>query len=351
MRIELERTAFARLLAQVNKVVEKKNTIPILGCVRLAVDGGVLTATTTDLDTEISGSMTTGDSLDTEFCVDALRLEDIVKKVAGNTITMDVDGNEVVVKAGRSRFTLYTLPASDFPTMSTGNYTAEFSIDLAALFAPVTFAMSSEEVRYYLNGVLFQANGSEVIATATDGHRLATNRGDLAVEFRDVIVPRKVAGMLPKGKIDVAVGETKIRFSADGAAMTSKLVDGTFPDYERVIPKDNDKHVTFNGAEVKAAADRVAIMASGTRAVRVDVHSDEMVLSIRGDGEALDSVAVTYSGEPLYVGFNSQYLVDAIGNMPAGEINMAMHDAGSPVLLTSKAAPGLRCVLMPMRVG
>ena len=344
--MRIARTDFGRLLAQTIKAVESRNTIPILGHVKLVNEGGALTATATDLDVEITGTIP-AEGEDMALCVDAKLLAGIVNKIGGVMLDMAHDGNRLTVKAGRSRFTLDTLPVGDFPTMNTDNAAwVEFEADLAALFAPVMFAMSNEETRYYLNGINLEPG----IATATDGHRLSTNRIEPWGEHAPVIVPRKTVGLMPKGAVKVALTNTKMRVVADGVTITSKLIDGTFPDYERVVPKNNSRVVTVDNASLRAAAERVSVIsAERARAVKLEIAGDAIALTMRGEGEAADEVECNYGGEPIAVGFNSAYLAEMLGNLPAGEVELHLEDAGAPALLVSKQAEGLRCVLMPMR--
>lgn len=355
MRIELQRNEVARLLAQVTKAVESKNTIPILATVRLVAAGGVVTITATDLDIEISGSIAaSGD--DMAFCVDAKLLAGIVSKAAGDTITIEYADNEATIKAGRSRFKLPALPVDDFPTMNVGAFDTEFDIDLAALMAPVQFAISTEETRHYLNGVNLHIKDGRLVAVATDGHRLARHIGPEVSGVPSVIVPRKTVGLLPDGVVNVAISATKIRIATPTATITSKLIDGTFPDYERILPTDNDKVATFTGADMVAAANRVQVVsAERERGLRLAIGAEEISLWIRGEGEAEDVVACTFTGptaevEPMQIGFNAAYLAELVGIFGAGDVHMALADAGSPAVFTGKAGNDLLCVLMPRRI-
>lgn len=353
MRVSIPKNDLARLVSSTAKAVESRNTLPILACVRLVVASGRVTATATDLEIEIQASAPCEAAEDGGFCVDAKLLAGIVSKAAGDTIAIDYDGSEATLKAGRSKFKLPTLPAEDFPKLDAGTFGASFEADLSALFAPVQFAMSDEETRYYLRGVFLQPGA----ATATDGHRLATRAFDPLGEFEPVIIPRKTVGILPKGAATVELSSTKIRLTAGGMQMTSRLIDGTFPDYERVIPGGNDKVVTFDGDALKAAVTRVAVVSNERgKSVKLTVREEEIELWQRGEGEATDSVPASYRGpalraadDPLSIGFNGSYLADALGALPAGQVDLAIADAGSPALLTSQAAEGLRIVCMPMR--
>ena len=341
------RTDLSRLIQQVSKAVEARNTIPILACVKLELADGKLTATATDLDIEITGTIEAhGD--DAAFCVDAKRLAGIVAKLTGESLEITPADNRVAIKSGRSRFLLDALPAADYPDISAGGFDIEFRVDLAALFAPVAFAISTEETRYYLNGI----NMEPGIVTATDGHRLATLKTEAWPDHKPVIVPRKTVSLVPKGEIAVSLSPNRIRMESAGVTITSKLIDGTFPDYERVIPKQNGKAITVDNATLRAAAERVAVISDERgRSVKLSAAGGALALSVRGAGEADDEIECEYSGEPIHIGFNVAYLVDALGSMPDGEVVLRLADPATPALLTSPAAPDMRVVLMPMRVG
>lgn len=332
----------ARLLGSVTKATDTKGTIPILGTVRLVADGTALTATGTDLDLEVSGSIPATGTL--SACVDAKLLSGIVSK-AGSEITLETEPGQLVVKSGRSRFRLPTLPVEDFPSFNHGDFPVTFEADLAALFAPVAFAISTEETRHYLNGIYLEPTA----ATATDGHRLAHAKADLPV-FQPIIVPRKTVGILPKGSARVSLSSTKIRVQTADMVMTSKLIDGTYPDYRRVIPTGNDKYVLADKAALQAAVARVSTVADQRgRAVKLEIAPGQIALSVRGDAEATDSVEVDYSGEPLEIGFNAAYLQEILTNVPGETVRIALNDAGSPTLFTG-SDEGVRAVCMPMRV-
>jgi DNA polymerase-3 subunit beta len=355
--MRVERHAFARLLADTAKVVEARNTIPILTTVRLVAADNRLAVTATDLDIEVSGSIDAetglGGAGDIAVCIDAKLLTGIVNKVAGGEVSIDADADGgVVLRAGKSRFKLETLPVDDFPDMPAGDLPAAFNINLAALVAPVKFAMSDEEVRYYLNGVYLRPLDGNIVAVATDGHRMSVHSAPLADEFPAVIVPAKTVGLIPSGDIRVELSSTKIRLTSGDVVITSKLIDGTFPDYERVIPRNNDKIIAVDAGTLRAAANRVVLISNERgRSVKLSAANDSIDLTARGAGEASDSVACEYSNDPVEVGLNAQYLSDVLTAMPDGQVRIALADAGSPVLFTSPANDNLRVVAMPMRVG
>lgn len=355
MRVNVRRDDFARLLATNAKVVESRNTIPILSHLHLSANGETLTVRGTDLDTEATGSIAAEGEAGA-VCVDAKLLTDIIRKSTGEEVSLEFVDPHLVVKAGRSRFKLQTLPPEDFPTMAGGAYDTEFEIDLAAFLAPVAFAMSDEETRFYLCGALVHADAGELVTVATDGHRLARNgmAHDVAASLEGmpgVIIPRKTVGLLPKGAVTLAVSDNKIRITAaDGSTLVSKLIDGTFPDYNRVIPRGNENKVTFDRDALMKAADRVTTVSDGRgRGLKLTIGRDEIELSMRQQDEAEDVVACV-ADEPAEIGFNGAYLAATLAAMPPGEITMKIDGSGAPGLFTSASAPGWLGVIMPMRV-
>jgi DNA polymerase III subunit beta len=355
MEMNISRDDLIRCISAVARVVESRNTIPILSTIKLVFDGKTLTATATDLEI-IATAEAPASGKAFSACVDAKLLADIGKKVSGD-VTMTFTDGTVTVKSGRSRFKLNALAASDFPDMKEAGFDAEFSIDLAALFAPCMFAISTEETRYYLNGVFVHVDeGGKLRAVATDGHRLSLHEVELpegADTMPAVIVPRKVSSILPKGDVSVSVGKSAIRIVSSGLTLVSKLVDGTFPDYKRVVPKDNDKIVTSERVDLSKAAERVTVVSQEKgRAVKLSIASGSIGLSVSGAeaGEASDEVEASYTGEPIEIGFNSRYLAEALGVLPNGPVNIAISDPSAPALLTSSAFEGLSITLMPMRV-
>lgn len=349
MRLSIGRQSLARVLGAVSKVIESRNTIPILSHLMLSADSGRLHVTGTDLDITATASTEADIDTDGSVCVDAKLLGSIVAKAGADDMKISLEDDKLTVKSGRSRFSLATLPAADFPTLSDGKYDATFDLDIAALFAPVQFAISNEEARYFLNGVFFK--GGDSVAVATDGHRLARNNGPAIPEFEGIIVPRKAVSLLPKGAVTVSVSDNKIRIEAGDFVLTSKLIDGTFPDYTRVIPKENDKIVVVDRDAMMKAADRVVTISSERgKAVKLSIAPGAIAMSARSDvGDAQDEVAADYSGEPIDIGFNSLYVRDIFAVLPAGSVTIKLADSGSPALITG-GLDGWDGVLMPVRV-
>lgn len=336
---------FARLLATVTKVVESRNTIPVLATVRLIAGDGKLTATATDLDIEISGAIDADGAF--AACIDAKLLTGIVGKAAGDVVELTKTDNGATLKAGRSRYQLQTLPIDDFPTMATAAWDAEFNADMSAVLGPHAFAMSDEETRYYLRGVFLEPDN----ATATNGHKLSTASFDKLGDFAPVIVPAKTVGIVPKMPATVRLSAAKIQFQTADAIITSKLIDGTYPDWRRIMPSANDKLVTVDGSALKAAAERTAVISDEReRGVKLDISENEIALYVHGNGEAQDSVPCQYGGEPITIGFAVHYLAEILASLPAGDVTIALADAGSPALFTSANDEGRRVVLMPRRI-
>ncbi|QCM10304.1 DNA polymerase III subunit beta [Agrobacterium tumefaciens] len=350
MHLVIHKEDLTRALAATTKVVEARSTIPILSSVQLAAAGDGLAITATDLDIIATAGVPADINKTGNICVDAKLLNDIARKATGD-IAMSLEGDKLLVKSGRSRFSLSTLPAEDFPTLGEDKFDAQFEIDLAALFAPVSFAISTEETRYYLNGVFFKG-GSKSEAVATDGHRLGRHIGPELPAFEGVIVPRKTVGLLPKGKVQVAVSPQKIRIVSDDVRITSKLIDGTFPDYERVIPKNNERVVTVDRDGLMQASDRVSTVSSERgRAVKFSIAPGSIALAVAaGEASANDEVEAEYSGEPMDIGFNAVYVRDVLNVLPSGPVKLALQDGGTPGLITSDGFEGLTLVCMPMRV-
>lgn len=352
MRVSIDRATLAHALSAVTKVIESRTTVPILSNVLLSVADGRLTVRGTDLDIEISTSVPVLDATDGTTTVDAKLLADIAKKAAGD-IVLEQDGDVLVVKSGRSRFRLQTLPAEDYPSLASGTFDTEFDVDLAALVAPVGFAISTEETRYYLNGVFLHTVRGKLAAVATDGHRLARHYGDEHDHFDGVILPRKLVGILPNGTVHISLSTTKVRITTADSVITSKLIDGTFPDYQRVIPTGNDKIVTVDKAALQKAVDRVSVVSSERgRAVKLEIAPGSINLSVSSpdSGSAVEEIEADYSGEPVEIGFNARYLSEMLANFGGEKVRIALADSGSPTLISAVGDDALLSVLMPMRV-
>ena len=371
MRVTIERAILLKALNHVHRVVERRNTIPILGNVLLRAEGNVLSLKATDLDMEVLERAPAEVEQPGATTVPAHMFFDIVRKMPdGAEIGLDTgSGSTMTVKAGRARFSLQMLPDADFPDLNAGDLPFEFTVSgevLKRLIDRTQFAISTEETRYYLNGIYFHVLGDDgaarLRAVATDGHRLAKAEVDApagSIGMPGIIVPRKTVGEIqklledPGAVVTVSLSDTKIRVATDALILTSKLIDGTFPDYERVIPKANDKVLTLDKADFERAVDRVSTISSDRgRAVKLTLADDKMVLAVNNpdSGSATDEIPVGYGADPIEIGFNSKYLLDIAGQLTSGEAEFRLADPGSPTLIQDKGDADALYVLMPMRV-
>ncbi len=370
MKLSIERGKLLRSLGHVQSVVEKRNTIPILSNVQIEVENGFLALTATDLDLTIVDTTEADISEGGATTVPAHTLFDIVRKMPeGAEVELSLDADQrLALSAGRSRFALACLPKEDFPVMSAGDLPHRFDVasdQLKRLVDKTRFAISTEETRYYLNGIYLHVsdNGDSTLrAVATDGHRLARMEiplPDGAKGMPGVIVPRKTVNELRKlidefdGDVSVALSETKIQFSFDGAVLTSKLIDGTFPDYSRVIPLGNDKVLEVDCHMFAEAVDRVSTISSDrTRSVKLNLETDKLVLSVNSpeNGTAREEVSAQYAAEAMEIGFNARYLLDILGQVEGDTMNAKLADPSSPTVIQDSADPAALYVLMPMRV-
>ena len=371
MKLTIERAALLKSLGHVQSVVERRNTIPILSNVRMEAGDGRLSLNATDMDLEIAESVDAEVTVPQTTTAPAHTLYDIVRKLPeGSQVEMESgEADQLVLRSGRSRFTLTCLPTEDFPVMSGGELPHSFVVtagELRGIFDRTHFAISTEETRYYLNGIYLHAaqrDGVDILrAVATDGHRLASVEIPLpqgAADMPGVIVPRKTVAELRKlidetgDEVAVALSETKIRFSFDDATLTSKLIDGTFPDYDRVIPTGNDKIMEVDRRLFAEAVDRVsAISSEKSRAVKLSLEKGALTLSASSpeSGSATEEIEVDYDDEALEIGFNSRYLLDIASQIESEGAQFAMADGASPTIVREVGDDSALYVLMPMRV-
>lgn len=372
MKITIERGTLLKSLNHVQSVVERRNTIPILSNVLIKAADGQLTLTATDLDIEVQEAVDADVAQSGATTASAHTLYDIVRKLPDGAQIELATGQEdgrLTLTSGRSNFQLQALPMEDFPVMTTGTLSNSFEMQADALLRLIhktRFAISTEETRYYLNGIYLHAvtdgQTPALRAVATDGHRLAQVEHALpagAEEMPGIIVPRKTVLELQKlldgqlGLVSVGVSETKIRFEFDTIILTSKLIDGTFPDYGRVIPAANDKMLSVDGKRFAEAVDRVStISTEKSRAVKLHLDNGRLTLAVSNpdSGSATEELAVTYSETPLEIGFNARYLLDIMGQLDGEEASFALADSGSPTLVRDSEDANALYVLMPMRV-
>jgi DNA polymerase III subunit beta len=370
MKVTIERATLLKSLGHVQSVVERRNTIPILSNVLIDASGsGSIKLMATDLDLQIVEHVQAMIETPGATTVSAHTLFDIARKLPeGSQVRLDAAEGKMLVQAGRARFNLQTLPRDDFPIIAEGPLPTSFELPATTLIAIIDktrFAISTEETRYYLNGIFFHVaeDPTPVLkAAATDGHRLARvtyPRPDGAEGMPDIIVPRKCIAELRKlldevdGSVRIDLSPTKIRFDLGNAVLTSKLIDGTFPDYSRVIPTGNDKLLRIDPRSLEEGVDRVATIATEkTRAVKLSLDKDKVTLSVTSpeNGTAAEEVPGDYSAEPLDIGFNARYLLDILGQVQGDAIEMHLADAAAPTLIREGEKASALYVLMPMRV-
>ena len=375
MKATIERAKLLRCLSHVQSVVERRNTIPILSNVLIEASAdGRVRVMATDLDLQVIESLDAA-SVETPgaITVSAHLLFDIARKLPdGSQVSLETADNRMAVKAGRSRFQLPTLPRDDFPVIAEGDLPTSFELParlLAELIDRTRFAISTEETRYYLNGIFLHVSDDDqpvLKAAATDGHRLARftlPRPAGAEGMPDVIVPRKAVGELRKlleesldGNVQVDLSASKIRFTLGGeggVVLTSKLIDGTFPDYSRVIPTGNDKLLKLDPKSFYEGVDRVATIATErTRAVKMGLEPDKVTLSLTSpdNGTAAEEIAADYASDGFEIGFNANYLKDILSQIDADTVELHLADAGAPTLIRENDKSPALYVLMPMRV-
>lgn len=371
MKLVIERAVLLKALGPIQSVVERRGTIPILANVRLEADKGQLRLTATDMDIAIVEKVTAEVGDKGATTVPAHMFYEIVRKLPDSaSIQLQESGNgKLTISAGQSRFSLPSLPVDDFPVMAEGDLAHTFSITPAeckALLEKTRFAISTEETRYYLNGVYLHAadnQGAKVLrAVATDGHRLARMEVGLpegAESIPGVIIPRKTVSELYKlvegggEKVEISLSESKIRFTVGNAVLVSKLIDGTFPDYERVIPTGNDKVMEVGGREFANAVDRVSVITSEkSRGIKLAVSGSKITLSASSaeQGTASEELSVSYGADGVEIGFNSRYLLDMMGQIEGDTAQFVFADANSPTIVRDPADVGALYVIMPMRV-
>lgn len=367
MHFTIQREALLKPLQLVAGVVERRQTLPVLSNVLLVVEGQQLSLTGTDLEVELVGRVTLEDAAEPgEITVPARKLMDICKSLPSDAlIDIRVDDQKLLVKAGRSRFTLSTLPANDFPTVEEGPGSLTFNLPQAKLRRLVertSFAMAQQDVRYYLNGMLLEVQNGLLRAVATDGHRLAMCSMEAAIQQdgkHQVIVPRKgileLARLLTEqdAEVSIVLGQHHIRANTGEFTFTSKLVDGKFPDYERVLPRGGDKLVLADRQGLREAFSRTAILSNEKyRGIRLTLASG--LLKIQANNpeqeEAEEEIVVDYNGAGLEIGFNVSYLLDVLGVMGTEQVRLILSDSNSSALLQEADNDDSAYVVMPMRL-
>jgi DNA polymerase III subunit beta len=372
MKLTIERHDLLRSLTPVQNVVERRTTIPILSNVKLSAEGERLSLLATDMDLSLIAHTSAGIARAGSTTVAAHTFFEIVRKLPdGAEITLEQEGGagELTLRAGRSTFNLPTLPADEFPAAGEELLPTRFTMpapDLAKLIDKTRFAISSEETRYYLNGIHVHATKGGATAmlrgVATDGHRLARVEIALPAGAKDIppiIIPRKTVHEVRRlidgesGEMEVSVSPTRIRFSLQHATLDSRLIDGTFPEYERVIPASNERTATLDAAALNSAVDRVATISTDkARAVKLSLNGTTVTISaVSADaGRATEEIDADYSGEPLEIGFNARYIMDMMGHIDGKTVCFEMSNAAAPTVVREPEDTSTLYVLMPMRV-
>jgi DNA polymerase III subunit beta len=372
MRVTLERSNLLKSLNHVHRVVERRNTIPILSNVLLTAAGASLEMKATDLDMEVTEATAAQVDQQGATTVPAHLLYDIVRKLSDGSevmLKLEEGGGSMSVISGRSSFRLQCLPQSDFPELTAGSFSHTFRVeseDMKALIEKTQFAISTEETRYYLNGIYLhavEADGKlKLRAVATDGHRLARAEVEAPAGSEGmpgIIIPRKTVSEIlklvddPDVAVAVELSDTKIRLTIGSVILTSKLIDGTFPDYQRVIPTGNDRKLVVDRQSFAQAVDRVSTISSERgRAVKMSLADGQVTLAVNNpdSGSATEELAAQYDAEAMEIGFNARYLLDVAGQLSGSEACFLLADSGSPTLIEDADDTRTLYVLMPMRV-
>jgi DNA polymerase-3 subunit beta len=365
--VQSERNSLLASLTAVVGVVERRHTLPILSNLLLERKAGSLTVLATDLELQVSTRLENAEAgEDFAITIAARKLFDIVRALPDSAkIKLDTKDSQVVVSAGKSRFTLQTLPAADFPRVETGSGLGGVirlpQKTLKRLLQLVQFAMASQDIRYYLNGMLLVLDGKQLRVVATDGHRLsyAETQLETEIEPREVIIPRKTVVELSKllsdteDPVELRIGANQVTITLPGTELVTKVVDGKFPDYQRVIPVNQPRHLKANRQSVMQALQRAAILSNEKfRGVRLVMSENTLgiVCNNNEQEEAADEIEVGYNGDPLDVGFNVTYLLEGLNAVNTEEITLSLGDANSSMLLTSEGEAGFKYVVMPMRI-
>jgi DNA polymerase-3 subunit beta len=372
MKLNIERAALLKALGHVQSVVERRNTIPILSNVLLSAERGGLSLSATDLDMEIVDETAAQVGTTGQITAPAHILYEIVRKLPdGAEVELKFNGEDprLSIQAGRSKFNLPVLPAGDFPVMSSDGLSSRISVDadaLARLIDKTRFAISTEETRYYLNGLyvhtVMDGGSAKLRCVATDGHRLALAEmpaPEGSVGAPGVIIPRKTVQEARRlledagEMVELQVSPAKVRFEFGKASLTSKVIDGAFPDYMRVIPKDNSRIVRLDNKLFEQAVDRVAtISAEKSRSVKLAIEAGRLTLTVRNmeAGQGVEELEIDYDGEAFEIGFNARYLLDVCGQIEGETMELRFADPASPTLVLDPTDAGVQYVLMPLRV-
>ena len=372
MKFTIERAKLLKTLSHVQSIVEKRNTIPVLSNVRIEAMGDGISFKATDMDTEITEIVDAQIAETGATTAPAHMLYDIVRKLSDGSqveITFPDEKGQLTIASGRSKFALSTIGVEDFPVISGDKLPTSFAMgrdELKDVIDRTQFAVSTEETRYYLNGLYVHAKkegaSSVLRVVATDGHRLACVESPLpqgAEDMKGVIIPRKTVTEIRKllddssvENINIEISENKVRFTMEDVTLTSKLIDGTYPDYERVIPTDNDKNLELNVKDLASAVDRVSVVAERTRAIKMLTHENKVTITTSSPdlGSASEDLEAKYENESLEIGYNFRYLLDILNEVKGDTVRISFTDGSSPSVIHDTSDASAIYVLMPMRV-
>ncbi len=366
MKFTIERSHLIKPLQQVSGALGGRPTLPILGNLLIKVEENVLSMTATDLEVELVSKLTLeGDFEAGSITVPSRKFLDICRGLPDDSIiTFVLEGDRVQVRSGRSRFSLATLPANDFPNIEDWQSDVEVSLtqaDLRTLIDKTQFSMANQDVRYYLNGMLFEIDGTTLRSVATDGHRMAVSQTQLGADFaqQQIIVPRKGVQELvklmdaPEQPVVLQIGSSNVRAEVNNFIFTSKLVDGRFPDYRRVLPQSTNKTLVAGCDELRQAFSRAAILSNEKfRGVRVNLADTEMRITANNpeQEEAEEILDVSFDGEPIEIGFNVSYVLDVLNTLRCENVRVSMSDANASALIENADDDSAMYVVMPIRL-
>jgi len=366
MKTIIKRDELLKSILCVMGAVERRQTLPILGNILFIAENGILSLTATDLEIEMVSIVSTTDIPDFQTTIPARKISDICKALPdGSDITMTIEENKVLLVCGRSRFSLLTLPAKDFPGLDDIDAQNEFSIPQAALKSLIdktSFAMAQQDVRYYLNGVLVELSSDLIKLVATDGHRLALSEHkiDLTLETdKQIIIPRKgvieLARILDESEslVKLTLSQNHIKVETDELSFISKLIDGKFPDYNRVIPVDGNKLMTVSRDLLKRSMSRISILSNEKyRGIRLTLSDGNLAIQANNPDqeEAEEELAVNYSESEVEIGFNVTYIIDVLNVLTSEEVVLKLKDSNSSCIISDVSDPSSLYVVMPMRL-
>lgn len=365
MKLSASRDVLLKPLQAVIGVVERRQTMPILSNVLLVAKDGQLSVTATDLEVELVAKVDVDVETGGEITVSGRKLLDICRALPdGASIAVSVSGEKLHVRSGRSKFALATLPAAEFPSVEDVKASQRISVAqevLGRLIEKTHFSMAQQDVRYYLNGMLLESGGNHLRTVATDGHRLALCQAELEganLDEQQVIVPRKGVLELQRllsgeGSVDIVLGANHIQIELEGIRFTSKLIDGRFPEYDRVIPKDSSNELSVTREVFRGGLQRTAILSNEKyRGIRLIIRSGVVVLQAHNpeQEEAEEELEVTYTGDDIEIGFNVNYLLDAIGAVEGEDVALSVVDSNSSCLIRQPGDDDCKFVVMPMRL-